>query len=163
MVATMVPPADLRPEVLPTARLTEQGRPVPEVRADLRRIPNLRNGISVAGALLQSVGIIVLAAWIDHPLVWVAAFMLMARGFALLAILAHEAAHRLLFSNRRLNDWIGRWVLGYPGFIPTDLYRRSHMAHHRDEMGPEEPDLALYRGYPITHASFRRKLTRDAV
>ena len=28
-------------------------------------------------------------------------------------------------------------------------YRRAHFAHHRDEMGPDEPDLALYRGYPV--------------
>jgi fatty acid desaturase len=37
------------------------------------------------------------------------------------------------------------------------------MAHHRDEMGPGEPDLDLYSGYPITRDSMRRKLTRDAV
>ncbi len=36
------------------------------------------------------------------------------------------------------------------------------MAHHRDEFGPDEPDMALYAGYPIGHASFRRKLIRDA-
>ena len=37
------------------------------------------------------------------------------------------------------------------------------MAHHRDELGPDEPDLALYRGYPICRDSMRRKLVRDAV
>jgi fatty acid desaturase len=42
-------------------------------------------------------------------------------------------------------------------------YRRAHFAHHRDEMGPEEPDLALYSGYPVPKDSWRRKLTRDAV
>ena len=68
---------------------------------------------------------------------------------------AHEAAHRLLFSRRRLNDAIGRWVLGYPTFQPFGTYRRSHFAHHRDEMGPDEPDLALYHGYPITKASWQ--------
>ena len=74
----------------------------------------------------------------------------MGRAFALLNILGHEAAHRLLFSRRRVNDLVGRWLLAYPGFMPFDLYRRSHMAHHRDEMGPDEPDLALYSGYPIS-------------
>ncbi|MGZ4769605.1 MAG: fatty acid desaturase, partial [Ilumatobacteraceae bacterium] len=44
----------------------------------------------------------------------------------------------------------------------TDAYRRVHMAHHRDEFGPDEPDIALYAGYPIGHASMRRKLIRDA-
>ena len=53
-------------------------------------------------------------------------------------------------------------MTSYPGFVPYDLYRRGHMAHHRDEMGPDEPDLDLYARYPITRASFRRKLTRYA-
>jgi fatty acid desaturase len=35
------------------------------------------------------------------------------------------------------------------------------MAHHREEFGPEEPDMALYAGYPIPADSFRRKLVRD--
>ncbi len=37
------------------------------------------------------------------------------------------------------------------------------MAHHREEFGPNEPDIPLYRGYPIPRDSFRRKLTRDAI
>jgi fatty acid desaturase len=36
------------------------------------------------------------------------------------------------------------------------------MAHHRDEFGPDEPDIPLYIGYPVGHASLRRKLLRDA-
>ena len=32
----------------------------------------------------------------------------------------------------------------------------------RTSSGPNEPDLNLYNGYPITEASFRRKLWRDA-
>ena len=74
----------------------------------------------------------------------------------------HEAAHRLLFRNRRANDWVGRWLLGFPSFTPIDLYRRGHMNHHRDEFGPNEPDIPLYRGYPISRDSLRRKLVRDA-
>ncbi|HEX6421382.1 MAG TPA: fatty acid desaturase, partial [Acidimicrobiales bacterium] len=78
------------------------------------------------------------------------------------AILAHEAAHRLLFANRVANDLVGRWLLAYPALLPFEAYRRAHFAHHRDELGPDEPDLTLYAGYPITRRSFRRKLTRDA-
>jgi fatty acid desaturase len=37
------------------------------------------------------------------------------------------------------------------------------MAHHRDELGPDEPDTGLYAGYPISRASLRRKLSRDAL
>jgi fatty acid desaturase len=75
----------------------------------------------------------------------------------------HESAHRLLFSHRAINDFVGTWFLGFVGFTSTAAYRRVHMAHHRAEFGPEEPDLALYANYPISTASFRRKLTRDAL
>ena len=79
-----------------------------------------------------------------------------------LNILGHEAAHRLLFSNRRANDWTGRWLLAYPTYQALLAYRRAHFAHHRDELGPNEPDLSLYAGYPISAESWRRKMKRDA-
>ena len=163
MVATVLPSAGSLPDVLPTSRLSPNGRPRPEVREELRRIPDLRSCLTVAGAWLQSFGVVALAAYVNRWWAYAIGFLLVGRAFALLNILAHEAAHRLLFSRRRVNDFVGRWLLAYPGFQPFDLYRRSHMAHHRDEMGPEEPDLGLYSGYPITRASMRRKLTRDAL
>jgi fatty acid desaturase len=159
---TMLPDPDLLTDVLPTDRLGPGGRPVGPLRDELYRIPNLANAAHVAGVWLQSVGVLALAAWWGHPVGWVLAFLLMGRAFARFAILGHESAHRLLFSNRTLNDWVGRWLVAYPAFVPLDVYRRSHMAHHREEFGPNEPDLALYSGYPITRASWRRKLARDA-
>ena len=157
----MLPPPEDLPDVLPTERLMANGKPVPEVRAELRRIPNLLNAWSVIALWLSTVAIIAVAAWASHPLVWLGAFVLMGPQFARFASLAHEAAHRLLFSNKRVNDFVGRWVLGYPVFTSTDLYRRGHMAHHKDEFGPNEPDMNLYNGYPITGESMRRKLKRD--
>jgi fatty acid desaturase len=162
MVATMVPPARVLPDVLPTERLTASGRPVPRLRSELRRIPGGRNAVTVIGAWAQSFGVVALAAYIDRWWAYAVAFLLMGRAFALLNILGHEAAHRLLFARRRINDFVGRWLLSYPAFTPFDLYRRVHMAHHKDEMGPEEPDVGLYSGYPISPESMRRKLIRDA-
>ena len=121
----------------------------------------MRNVCNVAGVWVQSLGVIALALWIGNPIAWVVAFLLMGRAFALFAILGHESAHRLLFSNRKVNDFVGRWLLAYPAFVPLDGYRRSHMAHHKDEFGPNEPDMNLYRGYPIPRDSWHRKLRRD--
>lgn len=158
----MLPDAALLTGFRPTERLTADARPAPPWRDELRRIPNVRNAAAVASVYAQTIGIVVTAVWLDHPLAWIAAFLLMGRAHAQFAALMHEAAHRMLFRNRRLNDWVGRWLLGFPAFTPTDLYRRGHMAHHREEFGPDEPDIPLYRGYPITRASLRRKLVRDA-
>jgi fatty acid desaturase len=159
---TMVPAADRLPAVLPTDRLTASGMPVPAIRAELRRIADLRNVLTVLATWAQALGTIGLAVWIGHPLAYAAAFVLMGPAFARFAILGHEAAHKLLFTNKAWNDRIGRWVVAYPSFVPLEAYRRGHFAHHKDEFGPLEPDLNLYNGYPITEASFRRKLWRDA-
>jgi fatty acid desaturase len=145
-----------------TERLTPNARPAPPWRDEMRRIPNVRNAFAVILLYVQTIAIVVAAVWIDNLFVWVLAFLLMGRAHAQFAALMHEAAHRLLFRSRRINDWVGRWLLGFPSFTPIDLYRRGHMAHHRDEFGPDEPDIPLYRGYPIERASLRRKLTRDA-
>jgi fatty acid desaturase len=159
---TVVPAADILPDVLPTERLTASGMPVAELRAELRRIDDVRNVGSVLLTWGQALGTIGAAVWIAHPVAYAVAFVLMGPAFARFAILGHEAAHKLLFTNKRLNDAVGRWVLAYPSFVPLDVYRRGHFAHHKDEFGPDEPDLNLYNGYPITEASFRRKLWRDA-
>jgi fatty acid desaturase len=165
----MVPPPEALPDVLPTDRLTATGMPVPALRDELRRIPVARNVLNVVSVWVQSVGLLALTCWVSVrvPLavaivLWAVTFVLMGRAFALFSILAHEAAHRLLFPRKRWNDLVGRWLLAYPAFVPFDIYRRSHFAHHKDELGPNEPDLNLYAGYPITRASWHRKLRRDA-
>lgn len=163
MATTMVPDDALLPDVLPTERLTAIGRPLPAIREELRRIPNIRNTLTVLGCYLQAILPVAGAVAVNRWWAYAIAFVLMGRAFALFSILGHEAAHRLLFSRKRPNDLIGRWLLAYPAFVPFDLYRRVHMAHHRDELGPNEPDAGLYAGYPIRRASFRRKLTRDAL
>jgi fatty acid desaturase len=136
--------------------------PVPELRAELRHIDDLRNAGSVVLTWAHAAATIGLAVWIGHPLAYAAAFVLMGPVFARFAIISHEAAHKLLFTNKRLNDVVGRWLLAYPVFLPLEAYRRGHFAHHKDEFGPNEPDMNLYEGYPITRASLRRKLWRDA-
>ena len=153
------------PAVLPTCRETEliraDGRPQPEFRERLRRIPSWRNAVSVLFLYAQT-GAILWATVMFAPWVWPVTFVLLGRTFAQYLSLMHEAAHRLLFRNKRANDFVGRWLLGYPSLTNTDGYRRVHAAHHRQEFGPDEPDIALYAGYPIERASFRRKMMRDA-
>ncbi len=159
--ATMFPPDGTLTDALPTDRLNEDGRPLGELRDDLYRIPNAANAAHVIGVWLQSVGAVVLAAWWGNPLGWILAWLLCGRGMVRFAILMHEAAHRLLFSNKKANDWVGRWLVAYPAFVPIEAYRRGHMAHHKEEFGRNEPDIAYYRGYPVPADSWWRKMRRD--
>jgi fatty acid desaturase len=161
MASTMVPPAPALPAVLPTERLTESAKPVRQIRDELRRIDDARNVGSVALCWAHAAVTMGFALLLAHPLAWLVAFVFMGAVHARFAILMHEAAHKLLFTHKRANDWVGRWLLAYPAFVPLELYRRGHFSHHRDEFGPDEPDMNLYAGYPITRSSLRRKLWRD--
>ena len=162
----MVPSAELLAAARATDLVRADGRPAPAFREELRRIPNVRNALSMLSVFVQTGAVLWAAAWCTRfawwPAAWAVALLALGRANAQFASLMHEAAHRLLFSNRRANDLVGRWLLGFPTWTSTDAYRRVHMAHHRQEFGPDEPDIPLYRGYPIGTASFRRKLWRDA-
>lgn len=157
----MVPSADVLAPGRDTDDVFPDGRLKPGVRESLRRIPTWRNALSVLSTYVQTAAVIVAAVWLG-PWSWIPAIVLMGRAHAQFASLMHEAAHRLLFRNKTVNDFVGRWLIGYPAFTNTDAYRRVHMAHHRREFGPDEPDVPLYANYPIARASFRRKLLRDA-
>lgn len=156
-------PADV-PAFAGSDRLRPDGRPRPEFRAELRRIPNGRNTVLVLAACAMPVGIAWAAVVLANPAAWVVAFIAMGVWFQRAATLYHEASHRLLFSNRRVNDVVGEKLIGWLTFGDGgSSYRLAHSQHHRDEFGPKEPDLLLYGNYPIPRASFRRKLLRDAV
>ena len=145
-------------------RLRPDGRPRPAFRAELRRIPDLRNAGLVLVVVLYPFVVVAAAVAIDHPVAWIAAFFVMGAWFQRALTLFHEAAHRLLFSNRRLNDLIGEKIIGWIAFGTGDsAYRLAHSQHHRDEFGEREPDFGLYARYPIPRDSLRRKLIRDAV
>ena len=156
----MAPPEAVLPDVLPNDRFNARGMPVRELRDELRRIPNVRNAVAVTATVFQSFGVVIAAAIVNTWWAYLVAFFLMARGHVCLNILGHEAAHRILFSNRKLNDTVGRF-LSYSSYTAMLAYRRVHFAHHRDELGPDEPDLGLYAGYPVPRDSWHRKLRRD--
>jgi fatty acid desaturase len=102
-----------------------------------------------------------LFAWWPNPLTFVLAAMVIGARQLGLAILMHDAAHGLLFANRRLNEWVGSWLCAAPVFTSLALYRPYHLAHHRHTQQPEDPDLGLSAPFPITRQSLWRKIARD--
>ena len=74
-----------------------------------------------------------------------------------LAILMHDAAHRALHPNPKVNDFVGHWLC-----TPVlDRYRPYHLTHHKFAQQAEDPDLVLSSPFPITRTSLRRKIIRD--
>jgi fatty acid desaturase len=96
-----------------------------------------------------------------HPLTFVLAVVLIGGRQLGLAILMHDAAHRALFKNAKLNDFIGAHFCGFPVGASLSLYRPYHLSHHRHTQQAEDPDLILSAPFPITKDSFKRKMWRD--
>src|SRR6202035_1071266 len=136
MATTMVPELSARPDVLPSDRLLANGMGIPEIRPSLRRIDNVRTAITVVSVWFYVVLLVGGAVCLDRWWGSLIAFALMGPMYARFAILMHESAHKLLFTNKRWNDWIGTWIVAYPVFTPVQLYRRGDIALHQAAISP---------------------------
>jgi len=160
---TLAPRPSQLPDVLPTDRLFRSGKAKPGINPALRLIDSKRNAVAVLSVYTQIVGSWFLLAWIDHPLAWIAMLVWSARCISLLSLLNHEAVHALLFGTRALNDNIGRYGLAPFALTDFDAYRRAHLAHHKEELGPNEPDVSMYAPYPSGASRLARRLVRDVM
>jgi fatty acid desaturase len=109
---------------------------------------------------------VVFAAWalaiaLPHPLTILLAVLIVGSRQHGMAILMHDAAHGVLFENRTLNDFAGKWLLGAPYGGDMSAYRRYHLKHHRHTQTEDDPDLPLSAKFPVSKASLRRKFIRD--
>lgn len=102
----------------------------------------------------------VIALW-TNPFTLLIGVLLLAGRQLGLAILMHDAGHKTLFQTDRLNHLVGQWLCAFPVLGDCDVYGSSHRIHHRTAGTPDDPDLPNYQSYPVTKASFLRKLKRD--
>jgi len=100
------------------------------------------------------------AAW-PNPLTVVVAVVLLAGRQMGLSVLMHDCGHRTLFRTARLNDVVGQWLCALPVMNDQPSYARGHLEHHRKAGGRDDPDLPNYQAYPVSRASFQRKVVRD--
>ncbi len=106
-------------------------------------------------------GSMALFAVFPNPLTFILAVMVIGARQLGLAILMHDAAHGLLFANRRLNEWAATWLCASPVFTSLALYRPYHLTHHRHTQQAEDPDLGLSAPFPVSRRSLWRKIARD--
>jgi len=78
-----------------------------------------------------------------------------------MSILAHDTAHGIMFKNKALNEWVGKYLLAAPYGGDMLAYRHYHLKHHRFAQSKDDPDLPLSAKFPVTKASLRRKFLRD--
>lgn len=122
---------------------------------------NVMGALLVLHAWALIAGAMALFAWWPNPFTFLLAVMVVGGRQLGLAILMHDAAHGLLFADRRLNDGVGAWLCAWPVFTSLALYRPYHLQHHRFTQQPEDPDIGLSAPFPISRTSLRRKIVRD--
>jgi fatty acid desaturase len=122
---------------------------------------NLVGALLVVHAWTLIAASMALFAWWPNPFTFLLGVMVVGARQLGLAILMHDAAHGLLFAERRVNDGVGAWLCAYPVLTSLALYRPYHLQHHRFTQQAEDPDLGLSAPFPISRASLRRKIVRD--
>ena len=100
----------------------------------------------IAAALWTGAGFLAWAA--NHNEWWmIAAFVLVALLGVMSAqygFIAHEAAHRQIFRNNKLNDWTGLVLANLFAGLSYGFWLRKHNKHHQrpNQIG-EDPDIAI--------------------
>jgi fatty acid desaturase len=100
-----------------------------------------------------------LAYWPNPFVILLSVIVIGTRQHALFVV-AHDAAHYLLFENRKANDLVGRACASVQG-LSMCTYRVIHRLHHNNLYGELDPDTALHGGYPRGRAYLIRKLLKD--
>lgn len=155
MTSMTVEPAAHSGALLPAPTLK------PEDVAALRERSNAMGAYLVLHAWALIAGAMSLCVVWPHPLSFALAFVIIGNRQLGLAILMHDAAHRLLFESTSLNDRVGAWLCGAPVGASLKAYRPYHLSHHRHTQQAQDPDLMLSAPFPITVRSLRRKILRD--
>jgi len=110
-------------------------------------------------AVLAAAIAVALAHW-PNPLVLVPAILIIGTRQHALFIIAHDAAHYLLYQRRWLNEVVGRTCAMVQG-LSMCTYRVIHRLHHNNLYGALDPDTALHGGYPRGRMYLIKKLAKD--
>jgi len=124
-----------------------------------------RSAWRASAAILADVAVLAIAiaaalAYWPNPLVLIAAVILIGSRQHALFVIAHDAAHYLLYERRWLNDVAGRACAAAQG-LSMCTYRVIHRLHHNNLYGALDPDTALHGGYPRGRMYLARKLVKD--
>jgi fatty acid desaturase len=118
-----------------------------------------------SAAVLHDFAVLGAAIWAGlhfwpNPLVVLLSILVIGTRQHALFVIAHDAAHYLLYENRLLNEAVGRASAMLQG-LSMCTYRVIHRLHHNNLYGALDPDTALHGGYPRGRAYLAKKLLKD--
>lgn len=108
-------------------------------------VDNRRNALLLALQWVIIVGSGAVAIHVDRIPVYLLAGLIIGTRIQCLAVMMHDACHGMLFSNRRINDFIGDIFVSYPLMMSIHLYRANHMVHHRHTNTMRDYDYRVQR------------------
>jgi fatty acid desaturase len=120
----------------------------PALLGELRALSPARWLAACAFDWLLIVATFVIVGAIDHPLVYALAIFPIGSRQQGLGALFHDAAHRLVTRDRRLNDATGSLFAAWPLGLTLGGYRRYHLVHHRKLGSPGDPEMGHKRALP---------------
>lgn len=156
-------PHDLVSAKIPD-RLTKQ---------ELHQFSRISPARVLATIVAEWVGIaaaIVFAQWAANLWITVVAIIWIGSRQHALLVIAHDAAHFRLFTNRIWNEWLANLLLAWPMFVSVQGFRHFHGAHHkylaaegdgnRQLWGTHDQDgnLSAEWTYPKSPAALFRKI-----
>lgn len=155
------------------AALRARSSPFPEQAKALSAIAGWRTVVVLMLHWGIVAGVIALAMHAGSgPLHWLAAvfaIVVVASRQQALAALMHEAAHYRLFVSRGLNDMVSDFFCALPLGLVTSRYRTTHLQHHVEPLGANDPDWTIMQahprewGWPKTVRDRNLSFLRDAV
>ena len=127
----------------------------------LRQSKDWKNYLAISSIWSQiALGFFIFAIWPSVFTFLISALIIGTRQFALV-VLMHDGAHNLISKNKRVNDFISQWLCAYPMMTETNSYRSYHLKHHKHTETDQDPDKILTDPFPVSKASFARKILRD--
>lgn len=146
-------------------QLSTDGYLTPEERKELMEMQDWKAAMEIffhwAWIFLALIAPYYFYGTIAFPFVVLIALFILGGKQLACAILLHDASHYAVFSNKKVNDFVGKWLGAYPIVQDMLSYRPYHRTHHIHTGLAEDPDLLLTRGYPTTRKSMFRKFFRD--
>jgi len=77
------------------------------------------------------IGAFLVAAHLDHPVVYVLSWFVLGTRQHALGVLGHEGTHGLIHKSKRINRGLARVFCFWPIFMPYEGYSPWHIDHHR--------------------------------
>lgn len=133
----------------------------PEERKTLNEKSNLRGWLEVLHTWAWIAFAFILVGIYSNIFTVITALFILGGKQLGCAILMHDAGHYAIFKQKKLNDFVGKWLASYPIMNDVMKYRPYHLRHHLTTGTADDPDISLTKGYPANMKSMLRKFGRD--